>query len=421
MSAYDFYKRKMKIDTCSTGKNYPTLGEKLKSDSDMLMELTWDSDVQSKVAYIYDYWHDDQPDIKDHMTYENTTKTRIDIKLIVKSYSSMDQDQPEFYCQFKPFQKLEFDKGDELYYFETEYRQKYDIEFPIGMMLDIPDDRGVYRKWLICEKELANQFPKYLILPIDYQFMWIEKDGKDIFKRKMWGVNRSQKSYTIGEYRDRYFARPDNQKKAILPLNSITENIWYTDKEEENLRMVVSAKTKHPIVWRVTKVENTQPLGLQTLTFYQNYWDEHIDKIEYDKNGRVIGAWADYYKTNLTPIEEIPTPTPAPTPITSTINASTPYIKVGGSYKILTVNLFNDSHEDITSKYSDATFEWTCDIDGEDWTDIVTWRDGTDFNQKKIKFANDKSQLKKILNINCKITQNDEVIEPKTLRLEITN
>ena len=62
------------------------------------------------------------------------------------------------------------------------------------MMLDLPDDRGVYRKWLICERELANQFPKYLILPLDYQFMWIEKDGNNIYKRKMWGVNRSQKS-----------------------------------------------------------------------------------------------------------------------------------------------------------------------------------------------------------------------------------
>ena len=49
----------MQVDTHSTGKNYLTLGEKLKSDSDKIMELTWDSDPQSKVAYIYDYFHDD--------------------------------------------------------------------------------------------------------------------------------------------------------------------------------------------------------------------------------------------------------------------------------------------------------------------------------------------------------------------------
>lgn len=42
MSVYDFYQRKMKVNGNSTGKNYSTLGEKLKSDSDMVMELTWD-------------------------------------------------------------------------------------------------------------------------------------------------------------------------------------------------------------------------------------------------------------------------------------------------------------------------------------------------------------------------------------------
>ena len=160
-----------------------TLGQIYKEESDFLMEATWDNDIQSKKGYIYDYWHDDQPDIKDHMTYENTVKTPIDVKLIVKTYSSLDQDQPEFYCQFKPSQKMEFEENDDLYYFETEYRQRYGIEFPIGMMLDLPDDRGIYRKWLVCERELANQFPKYLILPIDYQFMWIEKDGDKIYKR----------------------------------------------------------------------------------------------------------------------------------------------------------------------------------------------------------------------------------------------
>nr|DAK31291.1 MAG TPA: hypothetical protein [Caudoviricetes sp.] len=41
MSLYENYKRRMQVDTCSTGKNYPTLGEKLKSDSDKVMELTW--------------------------------------------------------------------------------------------------------------------------------------------------------------------------------------------------------------------------------------------------------------------------------------------------------------------------------------------------------------------------------------------
>lgn len=419
MSVYDSYKRKTKVNGNSTGKNYSTLGEKLKSDSDKIMELTWDGDPQSKIGYIYDYMHDDQPDIKDHMTYENTTKTRIDVKLIVKSYSSLDQDQPEFYCQFKPSQKIEFEEDDELYYYETNYRKKYSMEFPIGMMLDLPDDKGVYHKWLICEREIANQFPKYLILPIDYQFMWIEKDGENIYKRKMWGVNRSQKSYTIGVYTDRYFTRPDNQAKAFLPLNPITERLWYTDKEDTNMRMVVSAKTEHPIVWKLTKIENASPLGIQVLTFYQNYWDSHRDYIEKDSDGNIIGMWASYFDSEIAPTDPS-TPTTPPSSITAKISASTSTIKVGGSYKNLTANLFNDSNEDITTEYADATFTWTCSIDDEDWTDKVTWRAGTEYNQKKVKFPNDTSTIGKILSVKCEIVKDNLPIKSEILPLELT-
>lgn len=250
--------------------------------------------------------------------------------------------------------------------------------------------------------------------------MWVEKDQNQRIKRRMWSALRNQLSYTSGTYIDKIFGHTDNQNKVYLPINSITDKLWYTDEDSKNMRVIVSALVANPTVWKITKCVTISPVGLQELTLYTNFFNKDTDYVNLETGE----MYADYYDLDVEPSQPTiptPTPTPAPTPITSKINASTPYIKVGGSYKILTVNLFNDSHEDITSKYSDATFEWTCDIDGEDWTDIVAWRDGTDFNQKKIKFTNDKSQLKKILNINCKITQNDEVIEPETLRLEITN
>lgn len=56
-----------------------TIGQIHKEESDWLMEATWDSDVESKVCYIYDYFRDDQPHLKDHITYENTPKTRINV------------------------------------------------------------------------------------------------------------------------------------------------------------------------------------------------------------------------------------------------------------------------------------------------------------------------------------------------------
>ena len=109
MSVYEFYQRKMHINTNSTGKNYPTLGEQLKADSDKLMELTWDNDIQSKRCFIYDYFHDDyvidekgnRKILKEDMTYEKTNKTPIDAKFIIKSYQSIDKDRIDYYLQFK--------------------------------------------------------------------------------------------------------------------------------------------------------------------------------------------------------------------------------------------------------------------------------------------------------------------------------
>ena len=201
MSVYDFYKRKMQVDTHSTGKSYPTLGEKLKSEADQLMELTWDNDLAAKTCYIYDHFHDDfftdvdgiTRSLAEGMTYENTNKTKIDAKFIIKSYQSMDKDEVEHYIQFKPSQKLSFEDGDNLFYFEK-IHARYNSEFPIGMWCDIPDDRGVYHKWLICRKENANQFPKYLVLPANYELMWVEKNGTQRIKRRMWSVLRMQSS-----------------------------------------------------------------------------------------------------------------------------------------------------------------------------------------------------------------------------------
>lgn len=182
------------------------------------------------------------------------------------------------------------------------------------------------------------------------------------------------------------------------------------------MRMVVSARTEHPIVWKLTKIENVSPLGIQVLTFYQNYWDAHRDYIEKDSDGNIIGMWASYFDSEITPTD----PTTSPSSITARISASTSTIKVSGSYKNLTVNLFNDSNEDITIEYADATFAWTCSIVNEDWTDKVTWRAGTEYNQKKVKFPNDTSAIGKILSVKCEIVKDNLPIESEILPLELT-
>ena len=393
-----------------------TIGQIYKEQSDWAMNQTWWNDPQSKVAYIYDYFHDDQPEIKDHMTYENTTKTRIDIKFIVKSYQSMDKDQVDYYIQFRPDEKFDFTEEDELYYYEKDFHKRYGADYPIGMMIDIPDDRGIYHKWLICRDEPANQFPKFLILPLNYRLYWIEQNGDKRYKRNMWCAIRMQSSYTSGSYVDKIFSRPDNQTKLWFSMNSITEKFWYSDDDDKNMRLIVSAPLEQPVTWRITKCENAQPLGIQKLTLYQDRFNEHTDYVNLETGE----MYANYFDSEIAPSDP-DTPTPTPSSIIARISASTSTIKVGGSYKNLTVNLFNDSNEDITTEYADATFTWTCSIDDEDWTDKVTWRDGTEYNQKKVKFPNDTSTIGKILSVKCEIVKDNLPIESEILSLELIN
>lgn len=397
-----------------------TIGQIYKEQSDWAMEQTWDNDIQSKVCYIYDFYHDDQPRLAEGMTYENTTKTRIDAKFIVKSYQSMDKDQVDYYIQFKPTQKTHFSEGDELYYFETDYRKKYHNDNFIGLFIDIPNDENIYEKWMILRTEPANQFPKYLILKCNYELMWIENNGTEKIKRRMWSVLKMQSSYNSGLWTDLRFTSQENQDKVWLPLNPITEKIWYTNKSSKNMRVLVSSFTDNAIAWQISKVENAQPLGVQKLTLYQDFFDQHRDYIEKDSNGNIIGMWASYFDSEIAPTDP-DTPTTPPSSITARISASTSTIKVGGSYKNLTVNLFNDSNEDITTEYADATFTWTCSIDNEDWTDKVTWRAGTEYNQKKVRFPNDTSAIGKILFIQCVIfDEHQGYINSEKFQFEIT-
>lgn len=170
-----------------------TEGEVRKRQSDIIMEATWDRDLQSKRCYIYDYFHDDQKSKNKGMTYSpETTKTPVDLKFIITQYGSLSKDQIEYHVQFKPSWRFEEPA------YMKEYETKFQAEIPIGAYVDIPDDQGIYHKWLICSKEIGNQFIKYSVLPCNYYFHWV-CGGK---KYDMWGVARLRSSYNSGLWTD---------------------------------------------------------------------------------------------------------------------------------------------------------------------------------------------------------------------------
>lgn len=384
-----------------------TVGQILKQQADLVTEETWENDIQSKKAYIYDYYHDDQPYRRNHITYDLTTKHAIDIKFIVTQYGTLAKDQVEYHIMFRPSEPVEFNEGDELYYYEKEYRNRYSADYPIGLYIDIPNEKGIYEKWLICGRDGGNQFYKYTVLPVNYYLTWIEWENNKRIKRKMWCVRRSQNSYNSGLWTSYYTTTVENQSKIWLPINDITEKLSYTwniNGQIINQRLVMSVLTKTPNVWKISKVENAQPFGLQQLTIYQDQWNPNTDYIDWE-NGEM---YADYNLSEVTPDTSV-IDEPKMINIAS-LTASTDKIKIGGSYKLITLSLTDDNNIDITSKYIDliSSESWTCYIDDADMTDdaLITWLPQPKKNQIKIKIADNKSYTGKVLIIKCYVMDN---------------
>lgn len=94
--------------------------------------------------------------------------------------------------------------------------------------------------------------------------------------------------------------------------------------------------------------------------------------------------------------------------MTAQIYASSDTVKVGGSYKSISMKFYDTDGNDITTdtiaNLTADDFDWTYTIDGVDYetnTDVLTILAGTTVNAIKVKFANDRSYLTKILVIGC--------------------
>lgn len=372
----------------STGK---TLGKVRKQQSDMLMETTWDGDIQSKVCYLYDFYHDDEPrKLRNLHPEKSRCKTPVDAKYIVSSYQAMDKDQVAYHLQFKPSHKCCVSYYDEV------FGDKYESIYPLGLYVDIPDNDDIYHRWLIVEKAdyYAPQFSTYQILPCDYVFQWIF-NGK---KYEVPGVLRSQNSYNSGLWTDYKITSIEDQQKFLVPLNEITENLWY------NQRMIIDAKVStEPRAWEISKVNRISPNGLVRITLAQDNFDQHNDYIERDSNNRIIGMWADYYRTIVSDIN--PDIKHANYYSSIIYSGVKPQIKVGGSYKKFTVDFYESgSSEKIDFKKGKWNFYIKVGkqvagglIDASSVVQVLTDSSDLKENQIKVKFTGDSSFIGQIL------------------------
>lgn len=162
-----------------------TNGQVRKQQSDDIMNQTWWEDIQSRVVYLFDYYHDNQLTKLNNLSIDDNM-VPIDAKFVMSSSQTYDKDQVTFHLQFRPGQKCNVDYYDEV------FADRYDATFPIGLYVLIPDEQGIYNRWLIVDKANYNttQFPTFEILRCDKVFQWI----MDNVKINCPGVLRSQNS-----------------------------------------------------------------------------------------------------------------------------------------------------------------------------------------------------------------------------------
>lgn len=156
----------------------------------------------------------------------------------------------------------------------------------------------------------------------------------------------------------------DNVTSAIVPTNSDTVKIGY------NQRFIISDPKRYPpVVYQVSKLEDTQPHGLTTFKFTQETFDPAHDNAE-------LGI-CNYYDTPITP--EVPDPsTELQQTATITYSGTKPTVKVGGSAKTFTA-VFKDESTTVS--------KWTVSDENGDISGNTNYTIEYIGNQMKLKVA----------------------------------
>lgn len=381
--------------------NVGSVGQQLKIMSDEVMQDTFDNDIQTRQCYIYDYYHDDQADMEyGYNPALSKTKIPVKLKFIVKTYKSISKDDPEYHIMFEPnvWNSMSC-KPD---WFVKNY-EKLGVKFPIGLYVDIPDDRGVYHKWIVMYEEVANQFPKFGVLRCNYLFTWIKDDGVYRHKRKIWGIEATQNSYTSGVWTGDKTTVFDDQGKFYLPWTPIASELIH------DMRIVISMLQEKPWVYKITKVKNTSPKGIITFTIKQDRYDSQHDYVQLNPVMEDYGEmYADYYVSDVLPKKEHDNIIQIKEN-TIVIESANYNVRIGTS-KVLNAKIYDSEKNDITNEYLNSDFIWNAEliqteVQGEELISVdkdYCFKEGNKFKYK-FKFNGDEQYLGKNINVTCTV------------------
>jgi hypothetical protein len=144
--------------------------------------------------------------------------------------------------------------------------------------------------------------------------------------------------------------------------------------------MITDSRRPTPLVWAVSKVEDSTPIGLITLKFTQETYSPTLDNKEL--------MLCNYYSSEIAPedskVEIVDRGT-----VSIMYNGVSPTVKVGGSYKVFTP---------VFSNQSATVSKWTIDDEnGDISSDTNNYTIVYDDQKLKLKVAQNYLLIKKVL------------------------
>lgn len=326
------------------------MGKALKHQSDVIMDATFTRDIAFRKCYIQE-----KDTIFPEQTIEAYRKAKsvyagkskydpkklkgfkpIDAKYLVNKYYSITGDTIDYYLQFRP----------------NVHGKNPNIR--VGAYVFIPDDLGVYNLWLIVARDDKPQFPQFYVLRCDFVAKWhisetdrVNYEGAhvDTGTYFSWAVARIQSSYNSGVWTDYLTTSVENQKKLWLPTNSDTQTIIY------NEHITISNNPLRRTSWEVTKVIDTEPIGITKITLAQQleYSDrDNLSWVNITSNklsDTEHGIDYDFFQLRTNDnIKHSPIYEDIANNSIISFSGVKPNLKCGGSYKTFTANFYNNGN-----------------------------------------------------------------------------
>lgn len=285
-----------------------TMGEMLRLQSNMIIEHTWERDLNHRKVYVVR--------VNNGLPKVTEKHELIDVKFNVDTYQKLGSDEPAYYLQFR--------HGVE--------KQNHDI--CIGSYVYMSDEDGEWKWWMLAGLDERPSFRQYHILECNWKFGWVV-DGKIYYHLGIWRNGSSNREADENSYT----TMVNGNGIIWLPTNVDTQTIGHGQ------RFLISDKGRiPPLCYSVSNIMDTKPIGITKFVLSQNTFDPEHDNPEL--------MLCNYYDTEIPPT--LATDNSVNEGILITYNGTKPTVKIGGSEKVFTAQLPSDNHFDIIWTLSDG-------------------------------------------------------------------